>query len=80
LNLETKKQANVKENNLLRHPPADFNFMGITGAKYLAKNLVRKLQVQVGHLVVDSIGFKPLVTDSAEGNICEQGCRSRQAA
>jgi hypothetical protein len=42
--------------------------------------LLRKLQVQVGHLVVDSIGFKPLVTDSAEGNICEQGCRSRQAA
>jgi hypothetical protein len=33
---------------------------------------LRKLQVQVGHL--------PLVTDSAEGNICDQGCRSRQAA
>jgi hypothetical protein len=48
--------------------------------KFEIINQVRKLQVQVGHLVVDSIGFKPLVTDSAEGNICEQGCRSRQAA
>jgi hypothetical protein len=53
---------------------------GVVFAHGLLIFSTRKLQVQVGHLVVDSIGFKPLVTDSAEGNICDQGCRSRQAA